>query len=129
MAWSCSQATESAFKSVEDYAAVWCEWAEMEIRQKQYAQALAVMQQAIAEPPRRSAKQMLTGAPTDVPVKDRVHRSVKLWALYIDLEVHGIVTLLWHADVCGNRLASFFAVCPGIVGQSGYHQSSVRARD
>ncbi len=65
---------------------MWCEWAEMEIRQKQYAQALAVMQQAVTEPPRRTAKQQLV-ARADLPIRDRVHRSVKLWALYIDLEV------------------------------------------
>lgn len=82
---------------------MWCEWAEMEIRQKQYPQALAVMQQAVTEPPRRSAKQMLTGAPADVPVKDRVHRSVKLWALYIDLEVRcfAVCGFLW----CGVSLS------------------------
>lgn len=82
------QATESTFKSVEDYAAVWCEWAEMEIRHYHYAEALAVMQQAVTEPPRRSARERLTSSSyADLPVKDRVHRSVKLWALYIDLEV------------------------------------------
>lgn len=72
---------------MEDYTAVWCEWAEMEIRNKKYAEALAVMQQAVTEPPRRSARQQLTTNYADIPVRDRVHRSVKLWALYIDLEV------------------------------------------
>ena len=76
---------------MEDFAAVWCEWAEMEIRQKAYSEALAVMQQAVTEPPRRSAKQQLTQQHSEIPVRDRVHRSVKLWAFYIDLEVRSRV--------------------------------------
>ncbi len=40
-----------AFKYVVDLAAVWCEWAEMELQHKQFRRALDLMRRATAAPP------------------------------------------------------------------------------
>jgi pre-mRNA-splicing factor SYF1 len=78
------KATKSDFTKVEDLIAIWTEYAEMEIRNKNYKQARLLMQQATATPP---------GLGTSVGFHDsnltaaqRVHKSLKLWALYADLE-------------------------------------------
>ena len=38
------------YKGVEDLAAVWCEWAEMELRHNNFAPALALMRRATTKP-------------------------------------------------------------------------------
>lgn len=88
------QATDSGFLKVDDLAAVWCEWAEMELRQENAAGALRVMQQATTPPV--SERRRGAGAAADAGgdaegsdvagVKRKVHRSTKLWGLYLDLE-------------------------------------------
>ena len=49
------KATGVPFKSVDDLAAVWMGWAEMEIRHKKYDLALSVLKEAVAIPPPPSA--------------------------------------------------------------------------
>lgn len=44
------RASQADFRAVDDLAAVWCEWAELEIRAGNYGEALALMQRATAEP-------------------------------------------------------------------------------
>ncbi len=39
-----------AFRYVDDLATVWCEWAEMELRHKQFRRALDLMRRATAAP-------------------------------------------------------------------------------
>jgi pre-mRNA-splicing factor SYF1 len=39
------KATKQPFRSVEDLASVWCQFAEMELRHGNYQQALAVLQE------------------------------------------------------------------------------------
>lgn len=82
---------------------MWCAWAEMEMKHEQYEEALAVMQQAVTEPyssiKRRKARAIAVGkagvsgkssnednAEASSKISERVHRSVKVWSLYLDLE-------------------------------------------
>lgn len=44
------RATKVNFRTVEDLAEVWCEWAEMELRHENYEEAIRVMQRAAAVP-------------------------------------------------------------------------------
>ena len=44
------KATKVNFKTVEDLAEIWCEWAEMELRNEHYDEAIRVMQRAAAIP-------------------------------------------------------------------------------
>ena len=44
------KATKVNFKTVEDLAEIWCEWAEMELRNEHYDDAIRVMQRAAVIP-------------------------------------------------------------------------------
>ncbi|XP_018799467.1 PREDICTED: pre-mRNA-splicing factor SYF1 [Bactrocera latifrons] len=73
--------TEVEYVKVEDLAAVWCEWAEMEIRQENFEGALRLMQKATAMPKRKVAYHDDTET-----VQMRLYRSLKVWSMYADLE-------------------------------------------
>jgi len=76
------KATSVAYKTVEELATVWCEAAELELRAKDFPAALRLMQRATTVPSRARG-----GAPpVDAPVQERLHRSLKLWSFYCDLE-------------------------------------------
>jgi pre-mRNA-splicing factor SYF1 len=76
------KAVQARFKYVDDLASVWCEWAEMELRHKNFKRALELMRRATARPTRPRTRE----EEKDLPVQDRVYRSLKLWSFYVDLE-------------------------------------------
>lgn len=75
------KATQIEYMKVDDLAAVWCEWAELEIRQEKYEFALQLMTKATAMPKRKVAYHDDTES-----VQMRVYKSLKLWSMYADLE-------------------------------------------
>lgn len=75
------KATQIEYVKVDDLAASWCEWAEMEIRQDNYEFALKLMQKATAMPKRKAAYH-----DDNETVQMRVYKSLKLWSMYADLE-------------------------------------------
>lgn len=75
------KATQVEYVKVDELASVWCEWAEMEIRQRKYENALKLMQKATVLPKRKVAYHDDTE-----PVQMRVYKSLKLWSMYADLE-------------------------------------------
>lgn len=75
------KATQVEYIKVDDLASVWCEWAEMEIRQEKYDQALKLMQRATALPKRKVAYH-----DDSEKVQMRVYKSLKVWCMYADLE-------------------------------------------
>ncbi|CAG2107967.1 unnamed protein product [Medioppia subpectinata] len=77
------KATTTAFIKVEDLAAVWCEWAEMELRNEHWKQALELMHRATAAPP--SNKKVAYYDQTET-VQNRLHKSLKIWSMFADLE-------------------------------------------
>ncbi|KDQ60630.1 hypothetical protein JAAARDRAFT_151180 [Jaapia argillacea MUCL 33604] len=76
------RATKVGFKSVEDLAEVWCEWAEMELRWENWDEAGRVMQRAAAVP--KNTK--ISYHDQSLPVQMRLFKSLKLWSFYVDLE-------------------------------------------
>lgn len=74
------RATNVNFRSVDDLASVWCEWIEMELRHREYDEALKVSRRAVGQKKASALK-----ADKDV-VQNRIHRSTKLWSLSIDVE-------------------------------------------
>lgn len=60
---------------------MWCEWAEMEIRQENFEKALSLMHRATALPKHKIAYNDDTET-----VQARLHKSLKLWSMYADLE-------------------------------------------
>lgn len=76
-----SKAVQVEYKHVDDLASVWCEWGEMELRHDNSEEALKLMQKATTPPPRKVAYHDETET-----VQARVHKSLKVWSLYADLE-------------------------------------------
>eukprot|EP00929_Paragymnodinium_shiwhaense_P108262 TRINITY_DN74592_c0_g1_i1.p1 TRINITY_DN74592_c0_g1~~TRINITY_DN74592_c0_g1_i1.p1 ORF type:complete len:974 (-),score=330.62 TRINITY_DN74592_c0_g1_i1:111-3032(-) len=74
------KATKVNFRAVDDLASAWCEWIEMELRHREYDQALKVSRQAVGQ---KRASALKTDK--DV-VQNRIFRSTKLWSLCADLE-------------------------------------------
>eukprot|EP00440_Ansanella_granifera_P025146 gb/GFBE01027317.1/.p1 GENE.gb/GFBE01027317.1/~~gb/GFBE01027317.1/.p1 ORF type:complete len:948 (+),score=285.40 gb/GFBE01027317.1/:1-2844(+) len=74
-----SKATQVNYRGVDDLASVWCEWVEMELRHKEYDEALKVSRKAVGQ------KKAALSMDKDV-VQNRLYRSTKLWSLAIDLE-------------------------------------------
>lgn len=97
-----ARATKVNFKGIDELANVWCAWGEMEMRHNNYEKALAVMTQAVTEPVESAAKRRaklaaqgkLGGSSVIVDdddfegavTADRLHKNVKVWSLYLDLE-------------------------------------------
>ncbi|XP_065067886.1 pre-mRNA-splicing factor SYF1-like [Rhopilema esculentum] len=77
------KAVKVEYRTVDDLASVWCEYAEMEIRKENYEKALRLMRRATAIP---SKKAGVNYHDEREKVQDRVHKSLKLWSMYADLE-------------------------------------------
>ncbi|KAK3088543.1 hypothetical protein FSP39_020393 [Pinctada imbricata] len=75
------KAVNVPYKHMDDLASVWCEWAEMEIRNENFEEALRLMQKVTTPPPRKVSYYDETET-----VQSRVHKSLKVWSLYADLE-------------------------------------------
>ena len=69
------------YAKVDDLASIWCEWAEMEIRSNNFENALKLMQRATALPSKKTSYFDQTES-----VQKRLHKSLKLWSMYADLE-------------------------------------------
>ncbi|KAF0903171.1 hypothetical protein E2562_025753 [Oryza meyeriana var. granulata] len=85
------RATQASFKAADHLAAVWCEWAEMELRQRNVDRAIELIRQATSEPSLEVRRRVATAAGVGgEPVHAKLHRSLKLWCFYADLmETHG----------------------------------------
>ncbi|KAI5477842.1 pre-mRNA-splicing factor SYF1 [Pseudohyphozyma bogoriensis] len=70
------------FKRVDDLAEVWCEWAEMEVRNENYDEAIRVMQRAAMVP--KNTK--ISFHDESLSAQARLFKSLKLWSFYVDLE-------------------------------------------
>uniref|UniRef100_A0A5B7AHX3 Pre-mRNA-splicing factor SYF1 n=1 Tax=Davidia involucrata TaxID=16924 RepID=A0A5B7AHX3_DAVIN len=78
------KAVQVNYKAVDNLASVWCEWAEMELRNKNFKGALELMRRATAEPSAEVKRRV--AADGDEPVQLKVHKSLRLWTFYVDLE-------------------------------------------
>ena len=77
------KATQVAYKTVDELATVWCEWAEMELRAKNFGGALQLMKRATALP----VQKLQRGAKAEeLPVQQRLHKCLRLWSFFADLE-------------------------------------------
>ncbi|KAJ4955510.1 hypothetical protein NE237_012293 [Protea cynaroides] len=78
------KAVQVNYKTVDNLASVWCEWAEMELRHKSFKGALELMKRATAEPSVEVKRRV--AADGNEPVQMKLHKSLRLWAFYVDLE-------------------------------------------
>ncbi|KAL7083563.1 hypothetical protein ACP275_14G171800 [Erythranthe tilingii] len=78
------KAVQVGYKAVDHLASVWCEWAEMELRHKNFKGALELMRRATAEPSAEVKRRVAVDG--NEPVQMKVHKSLRLWTFYVDLE-------------------------------------------
>ncbi|KAL8109701.1 hypothetical protein AgCh_025700 [Apium graveolens] len=78
------EAVQVGYKAVDNLASVWCEWAEMELRHKNFKLALEVMRRATAEPSVEVKRRV--AAEGNEPVQIKLPKSPRLWTFYVDLE-------------------------------------------
>ncbi|KAK6039338.1 HAT repeat protein, partial [Cooperia oncophora] len=75
------KATQIPYAKVDELATVWCEYAELELRHKSSDRAITVLRRACAPPPRKTNYFDETET-----VQMRVHKSLRVWSMYADLE-------------------------------------------
>lgn len=96
------KSTEVEYRHIDELATIWCEWTEMELRHKNYDNALSIMKQAVTEPKssiQRKKQHLIAQGKTKISskiddfnpdssttIQERLHRNVKIWGLYLDLE-------------------------------------------
>uniref|UniRef100_A0A0V0IVY4 Pre-mRNA-splicing factor SYF1 n=1 Tax=Solanum chacoense TaxID=4108 RepID=A0A0V0IVY4_SOLCH len=78
------KAVQVNYKTVDHLASVWCEWAEMELRHRNFKGALELMRRATAEPTVEVKRRV--AADGNEPVQIKLHKSLRLWLLFVDLE-------------------------------------------
>ncbi|KAG1371591.1 PsbB mRNA maturation factor Mbb1, chloroplastic [Cocos nucifera] len=78
------KAVQVNYKAVDNLASVWCEWAEMMLRHKNFKKALELMRRATAEPSVEVKRRV--AADGNEPVQMKLHKSLRLWSFYVDLE-------------------------------------------
>ena len=80
------KAVKVPYKRVDDLAEVWCSWAEMEIRNSNYGEALRVMSRATSAPSSYQKIRSVSYYDESIPPQSRLFKSLKLWAFYTELE-------------------------------------------
>lgn len=106
--------TQIAFRGIDELAAIWCEWVEMELRHKQYSKALQVARQAVYKP---------TNAASD-SVHARLYRSVKLWSMVVDMEENfGTLETL---RTCYDKMFTLKVVTPQLVINYAQHLQELK---
>ncbi|SPQ20013.1 9c6573f0-734b-4efd-8641-271f0b99e5e9 [Thermothielavioides terrestris] len=74
-------AVKVPFKSVAELADMWIEWAEMELRNENFDEAVRIMAKAVQAPKRSTVDYF----DETLSPQQRVHKSWKLWSFYVDL--------------------------------------------
>ncbi|ESO01455.1 hypothetical protein HELRODRAFT_100710 [Helobdella robusta] len=69
------------FKNVDELASLVCEYVEMELRHENYTEARKVLQKAVVP-----VAGIVDFYDSTEPVQNRLYKSLKVWALYADLE-------------------------------------------
>lgn len=78
------KAVQVNYKTVDHLATLYCEWAEMELRHKNFKGALDLMRRATAEPSVEVKRKV--AADGNEPVQMKLYKSLRLWTFYVDLE-------------------------------------------
>ncbi|KNZ52319.1 hypothetical protein VP01_361g12 [Puccinia sorghi] len=73
------------FQRVDDLAEIWIEWAEMEVRNENYSEALRVIRRATMIPVNYK-KKAISFHDESLAVQVRLFKSLKLWSFRVDLE-------------------------------------------
>ncbi|GAU33526.1 hypothetical protein TSUD_386710 [Trifolium subterraneum] len=79
-----NKAVQVNYKTVDNLASVWCAWAELELKHKNFKGALELMRRDTAEPSFEVKRKV--AADGNQPVQMKLHKSLRLWTFYVDLE-------------------------------------------
>ncbi|VEU19982.1 DEKNAAC100485 [Brettanomyces naardenensis] len=82
-------AVKVPFKFISDLEDVWCSWVNKEIAHGNYEHAVTVIKQAVTLPKNIAIKlpeSKIEYNDEELSAQVRVHKSIKLWSLYLDLE-------------------------------------------
>lgn len=82
------KAVKVPFKTVGELAETWCGWAEMELKNENFDQAVDIMAEATMAPKRSTVDYF----DETLSPQQRVHKSWRLWSFYVDL-VESVGTL------------------------------------
>jgi pre-mRNA-splicing factor SYF1 len=124
------QASEASFRTPDDLASVRCEWAEMELRHKDFEAARRLMLETTSAPRRvgGTAESISVG---DI-AREKMHLNARAWGLYLDLEeslgtidsVKAAYARAFSLKVATPAMAlSFARYCE----EKGYFEESFRA--
>ncbi|CAF0745903.1 unnamed protein product [Adineta steineri] len=75
------KAVKVNFRNVDDLAAIWCAWCEMELQHEKSDAAIKLMERATVLP-----RHKVDYYDTNELVQLRLHKCLKLWSFYVDLE-------------------------------------------
>lgn len=78
------KAAQVNYKALDNLASIWCEWAEMELRHHNFNGARELMRRATAEPSVEVKRRV--AADGYQPVQMKLHKSLRIWTFYVDLE-------------------------------------------
>jgi len=101
------------YKYVDDLASLWCEWAEMELRHNNFAEALDLMRQATDAPAGIHLRRRDPAEESKLPPQERLYRSTKLWTFYVDLEES--LGTVESTKACYNQILDLRIATPQII--------------
>ncbi|CAF1091134.1 unnamed protein product, partial [Didymodactylos carnosus] len=73
--------TKVNYRYVDDLACVWCAWCETELKHENYKEAIRLMERATVLP-----RHKIDYYDVNETVQMRLHKNLKLWSFYVDLE-------------------------------------------
>lgn len=101
------------YKYVDDLASLWCEWAEMELRHNNFAEALDLMRRATDAPAGIHLRRRNVAEESKLPPQERLYRSTKLWTFYVDLEES--LGTVESAKACYDQILDLRIATPQII--------------
>ncbi|GME80000.1 unnamed protein product [Ambrosiozyma monospora] len=85
-------ATKVPFRDIEELINIWISWTEFELDHDDFDHALVVISKSV-EIPKLAKTQRIDFKDTELSPQIRIHKSIKLWSMYLDLvESSGDIT-------------------------------------
>ena len=121
------KATRVPYRSVNELAELYCEWAEMELRNDAFDQALLIMKKA-TECPKRSTVSYFDDTLTP---QARLHKSSKIWMFYVDLvesvstmeETRAVYDRIFELRIATPQTVVNYA---NMLEEAGYYEESFK---
>lgn len=121
------KATKVPYRSVNELAEIYCEWAEMELRSDAFDRAVLIMKNA-TQCPKRSTVSYFDDTLTP---QARIHKSSKVWMFYLDLvesvstieETRAVYDRLFELKIATPQTVVNYA---NMLSENGYFEDSFK---